>query len=263
MQISETSLEFNKFILKLQKKINKISLSNYNKKLFIKFKNNKKNDVVTNLDIKVEKFLKKEIKKKFPYHNIKGEELQSKKNNSNFSWFIDPIDGTKGMVIGLTTWSNMFGLFYSNKAICSLINYPMMNKFYFTFKKKSFVSENNKIKMIKSSKVHNLNKAKIITNSIHTLKNKYLFNFFKNFEGFFKITGADSYNFCLIAEGKVDILIEDKLKIVDIMPTISLIENAGAIITDWNGNRNFKLGKVLVTSNKKLHSLFLKKLKKI
>ena len=263
MQISGNNQKLNKFILYLQKKINKIILINLNKKLSVRLKNKKRYDVVTNLDIKIEKFLKKEIKKKYPYHNIKGEELKNKKKNSKFSWFIDPIDGTKSMLIGLPTWSNMIGLFESNKAICSLINYPLMKKFYFTFKNKSFVSENNKVKIIKSSKIYNLNKAKIVTNSIHTLNNKYLFNFFKNFGGFFKITGADSYNFSLIAEGKVDILIEDKLKIVDIMPIISLIENSGGIITDWNGNKNFKLGKVLVTANIKLHREVLKKLKRL
>ncbi len=138
-----------------------------------------------------------------------------------------------------------------------------MKKFYFTFQDKSFVSQNNKLKVIKSSQIQRLDKARIVTNSIHTLKNKYLFNFFKNFGGFFKITGADSYNFCLIAEGRIDVLIEDKLKIVDIMPTISLIEKSGGIITDWKGNKNFKKGKVLVTSNLKLHKEILKKLKKI
>ena len=71
--------------------------------------------------------------------------------------------------------------------------------------------------MIRSSKIHNLNKAKIITNSIHKLKNKYQFNLFNNFEGFFKITEADSYNFSLIAENKVAIIIKDKLKVIQIL----------------------------------------------
>jgi len=47
------------------------------------------------------------------------------------------------------------------------------------------------------------------------------------------------------------------------MPIISLIENSGGIITDWNGNKNFKLGKVLVTANIKLHREVLKKLKRL
>ena len=74
---------------------------------------------------------------------------------------------------------------------------------------------------------------------------------------------ADALSYSHFAEGKVDVLIEDKLKIVDIMPLISLVENSGGVITDWKGNKNFKKGKVLVTSNQKLHKEILKKLKKL
>ena len=57
-----------------------------------------------------------------------------------------------------------------------------------------------------------------------------------NFKGFFKVTGVDAYNFCSIAEGSFDILIESGLKQVDILPVVSIVENAGAIISDWQGN---------------------------
>ena len=48
------------------------------------------------------------------------------------------------------------------------------------------------------------------------------------------------------------------LKKVDIMPLVSIVENAGAIISDWNGNKNFNSGKILVSANKVLHRKFLK-----
>ena len=51
--------------------------------------------------------------------------------------------------------------------------------------------------------------VKIAINKIHTLKHIKIFKFFSNFKGFFKITGVDSYNFCSIAEGKLDVYMED------------------------------------------------------
>ena len=42
------------------------------------------------------------------------------------------------------------------------------------------------------------------------------------------------------------------------MPLVSIVENAGAIISDWNGNKNFNSGKILVAANKVLHRKFLK-----
>lgn len=261
MKVSLDKEKLKRFILFLQKKINEICLSTHTNKFSVKFNQKKKYDIVTKLDIKIENILRKKIHKKYPLHNVKGEELKEYKSNSKYTWFIDPIDGTKNMILGLPTWSNMISIFEEDKAICSLINYPLMNRFYLSYKNKTFLYEGKRVKIIKSSKISELKKAKIAVNTFHTMKNKYLSKFINNFNGFFRITGADSFNFCLIAEGKLDILIEDKLKLIDIMPVISIIENSGAVISDWNGKKNFKSGKVLVASNKLLFKKIFKKIK--
>ena len=66
-----------------------------------------------------------------------------------------------------------------------------------------------------------------------------MLNFFQNYKNLFKITGTDAYNFCSIAEGKVDILIEAGLKLYDILPHLSILEKSGAIISDWKGGKIF------------------------
>ena len=83
----------------------------------------------------------------------------------------------------------------------------------------------------------------------------------KKHKGIFRITNANAYNFCLLAEGKIDVIIESGLKKVDILPLIAIIENSGAIITDWNGKKDFSSGKVLVSSNIKIHKKLLKVIK--
>ena len=45
------------------------------------------------------------------------------------------------------------------------------------------------------------------------------------------------------------------------MPIIGIVENSGAIITDWNGNKKFSDGNVLVSTNLKIHKYFLKLMK--
>ena len=82
----------------------------------------------------------------------------------------------------------------------------------------------------------------------------------KKFKGFYKITGADSLNFCLISEGKIDVLIEKGLKKVDYLPLMHLLKNSGAIITDWNKNDRFPNGDVIVSSNKRIYNYFHKNL---
>lgn len=218
-------------------------------------------DPVTKLDLETEKIIRNKINNYFPNHNIVGEELGKKFKNSKYTWFIDPIDGTKSMIMGLPTWSNLIGLYENNKCILSWANFPKLKKYYLAYNKNSLVFENKKLKKIKTNKQASLENCKLTINTLHSLRQKKVFNYIMKFKGFFKVTGVDAYNFCSISEGKFDVLIESGLKIVDILPIVLIIKNSGAIITDWKGKDDFSNGRVLVTPNKKIHKFYLQKLK--
>ena len=93
------------FLNNLAKELTKF----YNLKLNKTFKisnklKNKGYDPVTTSDKAFEKFIRSKINKKFPKHQIIGEEYGLKKSHSDFTWVIDPIDGTRSFVIGNPTW---------------------------------------------------------------------------------------------------------------------------------------------------------------
>ena len=71
----------------------------------------------------------------------------------------------------------------------------------------------------------------------------------------------DAFSYCLLAEGKLDAVIESNLKIYDVAAIIPIVENAGGFITTWNNKNAEKAGNILATSNKKLHYKLLKILK--
>jgi len=248
----------------LRKEVNKL-----NNKITksVKYTNKKKgtgNNIfinpVTKFDKIIELKILKLLGKYFPDHQISGEEFGKKFSNSKYTWIIDPIDGTKALICGQPTWSNLIGLLENGYPKMGLANFPILEKYYYSDSINSYCC-NKKIKKIKTSKQTKIENSKLITNSIHTFKSKKIFNFFKNYKFFFKISGVDSYNFCLLAEGKIDLVMESGLKSYDILPIVSLIENAGGIITDWKGNKNFNRGEILAACNKILHSKFLKYIK--
>ena len=108
-------------------------------------------DPVTTSDKAFEKFIRSKISKKFPNHQIIGEEYGHKNTKSEFSWVIDPIDGTRSYVVGNPSWSNLISLNYNGEPILGLANFPKMKKILFKLNKNSaYVFENNKKKKIKS-----------------------------------------------------------------------------------------------------------------
>jgi len=252
-----------RFILQeMLPEVNKLNLQIKNNHNYVSKK--KKNiDPVTRYDLLIEKKIRSIIKKKFPKNSIIGEEYDDEiVKNSDYSWVIDPIDGTKALIMGQPTWSNLIGLYHKNIPILSMANFPILNKCYIADSSGAYVINKDKIKKIRSSKIKDIKRSKMVTNSIHTFINKKIYIFFKNYKYFFKISGSDAYNFCLLCEGKIDLLFECGLKQVDILPLKKLIIESGAYLTDWNGTNNTSKGAIILASNKEVHKSFLKILKK-
>ena len=248
-----------KFPLKLnifyKKKSNDSLVINNKSKLFKNF------DPVTNFDKAFEKYIRSVIQKKFPEDSISGEEFEDKKSSNDYKWTIDPIDGTRAFVIGAPTWSNLIGLSFKEKSLLGLANFPELNKYYINDKKKSYVFKNKKKYILRSSKNSNLKTIKIIGNFHGTLSYEKQHKVIKKLGWSFRLAGFDALNYCLLSEGKVDVVIEANLKPYDILPLIPIIKNAGAIVTNWKNEPAENGGNILATSNKKLHNKILKLLK--
>ena len=256
-------MKTNRFLKTINESLKELNIL-YKKKINKNFRSKKdfQIDPVTILDIKSENIIRKKIQKYFPEHNIVGEEIKNKITDSEYTWYIDPIDGTKSMIMGLPTWSNLIGLYKKNKCLVSFANFPQLGKYYLAYDDKSYVFKNGKFANIKTNRNVSVKKAKLTINTLHSLRRKKIFKYIMNYKGFFKVTGVDALNFCSIAEGNFDVLIETGLKIVDIMPITLIVKNSGAHVTNWQGKSDFSKGEVLVCSNKKIQKFYLKLLKK-
>ena len=218
-------------------------------------------DPVTNIDRGFEKYIRSLIYKSFPNDSIIGEEFEDKFSANDLQWCIDPIDGTRAFVIGAPTWSNLIGLSFKGKSVLGLANFPELNKYYISEKNKSYVIKNKIKTNLKSSNNNNLKTIKIIGNFHGTLSYEKQKRIIKKFGWSFRLAGFDALNYCLLAEGKVDAVIEANLKPYDILPLIPIIKNSGAIVTNWKNEPAENGGNILATANRKLHNKILKLLK--
>ena len=140
-----------RFLKSLPGKLNNFYKKNskFALKVSNKSKNKKDFDPVTNLDRAFEKYIRSLIHRFFPNDSIIGEEFEDKNSENNYTWSIDPIDGTRAFVIGAPTWSNLIGLSFKNKSLLGLANFPELDKYYINDKKKSYVFKKNKKYILK------------------------------------------------------------------------------------------------------------------
>tara|TARA_X000001036_G_scaffold20255_1_gene17000 strand:- start:220 stop:1113 length:894 start_codon:yes stop_codon:yes gene_type:complete len=258
----ELKKQFN-FLKSLPDKLNRFYIKKSKSSFIVnnKSKSRKDFDPVTNLDKSFEKYIRSLINKKFSKDSIIGEEFKDKNSFNDYKWSIDPIDGTRVFVIGAPTWSNLISLSYKEKSLLGLANFPELYRYYINDDKKSYVYKNGKRFVLKSSNNNNIKTIKIIGNFHGILSYEKQRKVIKKFGRSFRLAGFDALNYCLLAEGKVDAVIEANLKPYDILPLIPIIKNAGAIISNWKNEPAEKAGNIIATSNKKLHNKILKLLK--
>ena len=67
----------------------------------------------------------------------------------------------------------------------------------------------------------------------------------------------------MLAEGKIDAILESNLKSYDIVPLIPIVKNAGGLITNWKNKPAEEGGNILASANKKIHKKLIKLLKNI
>ena len=255
---------YSKFIESLAKKLTKFYYSKLNKSFKVSNKlKGRGYDPVTTADKAFEKFIRKEIKKKFPNHQVIGEEFGHQKSRSDFTWVLDPIDGTRSFVIGNPSWSNLVSLNYKGEPIIGLANFPILNKYYLnTSNKNAYVIENKKKRKIKVNKKVSFSNLKV-SGAFHgglTVKQEQRIpKILKLMQ--FPCTDALSYSH--LAEGKIDVVIQATNKIWDIHPLIPIIKAAGGIVTTWKNENAVKAGNILVTTNKSIHKKLLKLLKPV
>ena len=218
-------------------------------------------DPVTTSDKAFEKFIRSKISKKFPNHQIIGEEYGHKNTKSEFSWVIDPIDGTRSYVVGNPSWSNLISLNYNGEPILGLANFPKMRKYYLNINKNSaYVFENNKKRKLKVNSKLNFTNAKLAAafhNQLTLKQQSKIQKFIKRMQ----FPCFDALTYCQLAEGRLEMVAQCANKIWDIHPIMPIVRASGAIVTTW-GNKNPVVGgNIIVSNNKANHQKILKLLK--
>jgi len=218
-------------------------------------------DPVTKADRAFEKFIRSKIKKKFPNHEIIGEELGYKKTKSDFTWVIDPIDGTRSFIVGNPTWSNLIGLNYKGNPTVGLANFPKLNKYYFnTSKNNSYVVENGKKRKLSVNKKVNFKNIKV-AGAFHGWLSLKKQSKIPKVLKLMQFPCFDALSYAHFCEGKIDAVLQCQNKIWDLHAIIPIVSAAGGIASTWNNKDAKYAGNVLFSANKTIHKKILKLLK--
>lgn len=212
----------------------------------------------TKVDIEAEKIIKNIIVKKYPKHNILGEESGKTKKKSDYLWVIDPLDGTHNYLMGNPLFCTAIALTYKNEVILGVIYAPYLKEMYWAEKGKGAFLNGKKIRISKKTEI-----KKSIFYFCHGYQAKHVK---KALKIYFRLKmkaadvrqlGSGGIETSWVAAGRAEGFVIPGGQPWDIAPGILLVKEAGGRATDFkNQNWNLK-SKDMICSNGKLHQKFM------
>ena len=218
---------------------------------------------VTAGDRAVETELRDALARLAPEHGIIGEEFPNINENADYTWVIDPIDGTKAFICGVPVFTTLIALLHKGKPIFGVIDQPFTcERWYGGMDGGSFYTHQDKSPMaIKTSRLTDMNDAWFACTETGMFHDGELVHF-KNIQSACKHVrhGTDGYGYAMCAMGHIHGVIESSLQLYDYAAPSAILTGAGGMCTDWQGVEiSTQTGnQILATANAELHEKALK-----
>ncbi len=223
-------------------------------KVGIKNKSLRMFDPVTCADLESEDKMRDFIKKARPLDTVIGEERGISPGSSEFTWVLDPIDGTRAFVSGIPVWTVLVGLVKNNVPVLGVVYQPFTDELFIGGLGRSEYIRGDYSHLTSVRSCSDIDRAFLSSTfpEIGTVIERQAFEAIAKQVKICRY-GLDAYAYALLAIGQLDIIVEAGLKSYDVQSPIALIEAAGGVVTDWNGGSAIHGGRVLACGDKALH----------
>lgn len=190
---------------------------------------------VTIADRETEAFIRKALGDTFPTHGIFGEEYGITGSLDGEMWIVDPIDGTKSFITGYPLFGMLMGYLNAGVPKLGVVRMPALNETFVGIPGQGATLNG---KPIETRKTTALDQASVYVNEPDGIRRDHpaLYQRLWNLGGS-RRAAYDCYPHALVAAGQIDVCIDYGLQPYDYLPLIGLIEAAGGVMTDWDGNK--------------------------
>lgn len=214
-------------------------------------------DPVTEADRQAETVIRAAIRQRYPEHGIVGEEHGAQAGSSPLTWVIDPIDGTRAFVCGMAQWGTLIALNDGARPIIGVLDQPYTRERWVGVNGvTTFRDGHGASRRLQTRRCASLKDAVLTTTSPVGYFDEAEQRAFWALSARARLTrfGGDCYAYGLLAMGFVDVIVEATLKPWDIQALIPIIENAGGIVSTWDGKPAMEGGQIVACGDASLHA---------
>jgi inositol-phosphate phosphatase/L-galactose 1-phosphate phosphatase/histidinol-phosphatase len=191
---------------------------------------------VTEADRAAEAAMRRLIEAEFSADGIIGEEYGTRNEGAGRQWVLDPIDGTTSFIAGRPIFGTLIALLQDGWPVLGIIDQPIAGERWVGRIGQPTLFNG---KPAQARPLKELSEAVLATTSPHLFTNEEADAFMSVAKQVAEkkiVFGGDCYNYGLVASGHVDVVIEAGLKLYDYAALVPVVEGAGGMMADWQGN---------------------------
>lgn len=220
-------------------------------------------ELVSYVDKESEKRLVEGLREILPEAAFITEESTVEREDKEYIWVIDPLDGTTNFLHKLPPYSISVALMQNKKAIAGVVHELNLDECFYAWREGGAYRNGEKISIAPTTR---LNEALIVTGFPYNLQDK-TDPYFEIIKAFVREThgvrrlGSAAVDLAYVACGRLDAYFEFNLKIWDIAAGILIVEEAGGKVSDFSGGGDYLFGKEIIAANA-IHSEVIDVVKK-
>lgn len=207
---------------------------------------------VTAADKGAEALMRQRIEARFPTHGIIGEEFGNAREDAEYTWVLDPIDGTKSFISAVPLWGTLIGLLHRGQPVLGCIHQPILGQ---------LIIGDNKTTTLNDVAVRCRSTTRVEAATILTSDHLNLGRFQDGpacerllARARLVRTWGDCYGYLLLACGHADVCLDPIMNPWDIAALIPVVRGAGGVISDWEGGAPYPAAHTVASATPELHA---------
>ena len=214
-------------------------------------------DLVTETDVAVEDMLKLELAQLLPGSDFLAEESAKDTELGEFTWIIDPLDGTTNFAHGLPFVANSIALWHRDRIVLGVVNLPLMGELFSTREGNGAFMNGDPISV---STATTMEQSLLATGFPYAIED-HLDTILKHFRTLLPLTqgirrpGAAALDLAYVACGRYDGFFESALNPWDTAAGILLVKEAGGRISEFDAQQAYALDSAnILATNGAIHN---------
>ncbi len=231
-----------------------IARSLYQRNIEIRIKADK--SPVTEADVRCELAIREIIESRFPAHGFFGEETGLHRQDAEYLWIVDPIDGTKAFVREYPMFSTQIALMHSGEFMLGVSSAPIYGEVAYAERGRGAFLNGKRLAV---SDVAALESAHVSCGNMKSLATGPLWTRYgvmiaqaNRIRGY-----GDFLHYHLLASGKIDVVIESDINILDIAACVAIVNEAGGCCTELSGAPLTLRSTTVLATNGPMHGAVL------